>query len=131
MLVIDANIVLEVLYRRSRWKESKELLDRIKRGELSACMLQFAVHGISVMLGKPELVSTFLREILSWRGLEVRDLSVEEEVVAAELAREVGLDFDDGLHYYLAKKVGAAIVSFDKDFDDLDMRRLEPLDILT
>jgi|GEM_PF-6871592 len=87
MLVIDANIVLEVLYRRSRWKESKELLDRIKRGELSACMLQFAVHGISVMLGKPELVSTFLREILSWRGLEVRDLSVEEEVVAAELAR--------------------------------------------
>ena len=131
MLVIDANIVLEVLYRRSRWKESKELLDRIKRGELSACMLQFAVHGISVMLGRPELVSTFLREILSWRGLEVRDLSVEEEVVAAELAREVGLDFDDCLHYYLAKKVGAAIVSFDKDFDDLDVRRLEPLDILT
>jgi predicted nucleic acid-binding protein len=129
MLVVDANIVLEVLYKRSRWAEAKNFLDRIKKGELSVCMLHFAIHGISAMLSKPDLVSTFLKEVSKWRGLEIRDLTVEEEILAAELAGKVGLDFDDGLHYYLAKKMGAAIVSFDRDFDNLDVRRLEPRDI--
>ena len=36
----------------------------------------------------------------------------------------------DGLHYYVAKKLGAMIVSYDKDFDGLDVKRLEPQDLL-
>jgi len=29
MLVVDANVVLEVLYRRARWREAKAFLDRV------------------------------------------------------------------------------------------------------
>lgn len=126
MLLVDANVVLEVLYKRGRWREAKAFLDQIKRGELSACMLHFALHGISAILGEPRLVSRFLREVATWRGLRVLDLGVEEEALAAELAEKVGLDFDDGLHYYAAKKLNAAIVSYDRDFDALDVERLEP-----
>jgi len=125
-LVVDANVVLEVLYRRARWRESKEFLDRVKRGELSACMLHFAVHAISAILGEPGLASRFLRELAGWRGLRVVDLPLEEEALAADLAEKVGLDFDDGLHYYVAKKLDAVIVSYDRDFDGLDVKRLEP-----
>ncbi len=50
--------------------------------------------------------------------------------MAAELAFKVGLDFDDGLHYYYAKKIGLKLISFDKDFDKTDIKRLEPRDVL-
>ena len=127
MLVVDANVVLEVLYRRAKWREAKAFLDRVKMGELSACMLHFAVHAISAILGEPGLVSRFLREVASWRGLRVIDLPLEEEeALAADLAGKAGLDFDDGLHYYVAKKLDAVIVSYDRDFDGLDVERLEP-----
>ena len=129
MYLIDANIILELLYKRSRWKESYEFLNRIKAGEVRAYMLHFTLHGVSAILGKPELVSHFLSEILTWRGLTIVDLPVEEELMASELARRTGLDFDDGLQYYYAKKAGTQIVSFDKDFDKIDVRRVEPREI--
>jgi len=127
---VDANVVLEVLYKRSKWREAKAFLDRVKRGEVDACMLHFAVHAISAILGEPRLASRILRELASWRGLSVIDLPLEEEALAADLADKIGLDFDDGLHYYVAKKLGAAIVSYDKDFEGLDVKRLEPGDLV-
>ncbi|MEM1610748.1 MAG: PIN domain-containing protein [Sulfolobales archaeon] len=130
MYLIDANIVLELLYRRARWRECYEFLNRVKTGDIRSYILHFTVHGISAILGDPELVSIFLSEISKWRGLTVVDLSIEEEIIASELATRIGLDFDDGLHYYYAKKNGLQIVSFDKDFDKTDVKRIEPKDII-
>ncbi|MCC6004612.1 MAG: PIN domain-containing protein [Thermofilum sp.] len=65
-----------------------------------------------------------------WRGLRVMDLPLEEEALAADLAEKMGLDFDDGLHYYVAKKLNAVIVSYDRDFDGLDVERLEPRELV-
>ena len=128
--LIDANIILEVLYKRSRWEESYKLLNRVKDGSIRALMLHFAVHGISAILGKPDLVAKLIAEILTWRNLIIVDLPIYEELAACELASKVGLDFDDGLHHYFAKVRGIPIVSFDKDFDNLDIKRVEPHEIL-
>lgn len=92
-------------------------------------MLHFAIHGISAILGRPDLVAKLLAEILSWRGLTIVDLSVSDELVACEIASRSGLDFDYGLHYYFAKTRNLSIISFDKDFDNLDVRRIEPHEI--
>lgn len=51
-------------------------------------------------------------------------------MMACELASKVNLDFDDGLQYYYAKKLGVNIISFDKDFDKTDLKRLEPRDVI-
>lgn len=128
--LIDANIVLEVLYKRSRWEESYKLLNRVKDGSIRASLLHFALHGISAILGKPDLVANLIEEILTWRGLIIADLSIHEELMACELASRVGLDFDDGLHYYFAKSRRIPILSFDKDFDNLDIKRIEPHEIM-
>jgi len=114
MYLIDANILLEVLYKRSRWKECYEFLNKIKAGKIKAYILHFTLHVISAILGKPEIVAKFLSEILSWRGLYVIDLN---------------LDFDDALQYYYANKTGIKIISFDKDFDKTNIQRIEPKDI--
>ncbi len=126
MYLIDANILLEVLYKRGRWRNCYELLNKVKTGYIKAHILHFTLHGVSAILGKPELVSKFLSEVLSWQGLTVVDLPIEEELVASELASKADLDFDDGLQYYYAKKVEAQIVSLDRDFDKLDVKRVEP-----
>ncbi|MEM2792770.1 MAG: hypothetical protein QW099_07020 [Candidatus Bathyarchaeia archaeon] len=57
-------------------------------------------------MGEPRLVTELLSEVLTWRGLTVVELPVEDELVACELAGNVDLDFDDGLPYYYAKKTG-------------------------
>ncbi len=40
------------------------------------------------------------------------------------------MDFDDALHYYLAKNKAVPIISFDKDVDKTDIKRLEPHEVL-
>jgi len=129
MYLIDADIILELLYKRARWRECYEFLNKVKAGALKAYILHFTIHGISAILGKPELVSKLLSEIAKWNGLRVVDLPLEEELMASELAGKAGLDFDDGLQYYYAKKAGLQIVSFDEDFDKTDAERVEPKDI--
>jgi predicted nucleic acid-binding protein len=129
MYLIDANIILEVLYKRSRWKECYEFLNKVKAGKIKAYILHFTLHGISAILGKPEIVVKFLSEILSWRGLYVVDLSLEEKIIASEQAIKLNLDFDDGLQYYYANKAGIKIISFDKDFDKTNIQRIEPKDV--
>lgn len=130
MYLIDANIILEVLYKRDRWRESYEFLNAVKKGDIQAYILHFTIHGISAILGKPDIVAKFLSELSTWKGLIIADLSIEEEKAAAEIAKNIDLDFDDGLHYYFAKKKNILIVSFDKDFDKTDINRIEPREIL-
>ncbi|WP_054853323.1 PIN domain-containing protein [Vulcanisaeta distributa] len=130
MYLIDANIFLEVIYRRDKWTECYEFLNRVKKGDIRAYALHFTIYAISAILGKPDLISKFLPEMSTWRGLVIIDSPVDEEAMAAELAFKVGLDFDDGLHYYYAKKMGLKLISFDKDFDRTDIERLEPHGVL-
>ncbi|AFA39861.1 putative nucleic acid-binding protein, contains PIN domain [Pyrobaculum oguniense TE7] len=130
MYLIDANVFLELLYRRQRWAESYRFLEKVKSGEVRGYVLQFAVHGVSAILAKPELVEIFLSEIATWRGLEIVKSDLGDEIEAARAATRVGLDFDDGLHYNYAKKLGVPIVSFDRDFDKTDVKRLEPRDAI-
>lgn len=131
MYLLDANIILEVLYKRSKWEESYKLLNKVKEGSVKAYILHFTIHGISAILGKPELVSKFLSEITTWRGLSIVNLPLQEELIACELANKVNLDFDDGLHYYFSKKISVPIISFDKDFDKTDIKRLEPKEVIS
>lgn len=128
--VIDANTFLEVLYKRGRWEESKALLERVKVGAVKAYVLHFTLHGVAELLGKPELVSKFLAELSTWRGIEVFETTIEDEIVACELAASKGLDFDDGLVYYLAKRLRVPVVSYDRDFDGVGIERLEPAEAL-
>lgn len=101
----------------------------VSKGDIDAYILLFAIHGISAILGKPEIVKSFLRNITSWKGLRIINLTLEEKILACELGEKYGLDFDDSLQYYTALKMNIPIVSFDHDFDEKDVIRLEPKEI--
>jgi predicted nucleic acid-binding protein len=45
---------------------------------------------------------------------------------------ELGLDFDDALQPYVAKKLNLKIISFDRHFDGVEgLIRLRPIDVLS
>jgi hypothetical protein len=74
---------------------------------------------------------TFLRNLEHSVGLSIYDTSLSDEMAVALISKKIGLDFDDALQYFVAKKLGVeAIASFDEHFDKLDVRRVEPRELL-
>ena len=50
MCLIDTNIFLEVMLRRSRSGECKELLKMLRDGKVKGVVMDFTVHSIIVLL---------------------------------------------------------------------------------
>jgi predicted nucleic acid-binding protein len=134
MYLVDTNIFLEVMLSRRRKDECKRFLKMLRDGEILGTVTDFSVHSIMVLLdrlNRPEKLKTFLLSLTGYRGLAVHYTSIVEEVRAVELAREKKLDIDDALQYAVALSIGAdAIVSFDEDFNNLEIPRLEPVEII-
>lgn len=127
MILLDTNVFLELLLKQSGAADCRKVLDRVSRGELEATVTHFSIHAVEAALGRGEALVEFLRNVEYSQGLYLHDTGIQEESSAAMMAKLVGLDFDDALQYYVAKRLGAeAIVSYDKHFDGLDIPRVEP-----
>jgi predicted nucleic acid-binding protein len=132
-MLVDTNVFLETLFAQARARESSLFLNRISQGSLAGVVTRFSVHSIEAILkGKPKgELTSFLRGIDQSKGLTVYDTTTTDEVAASLLMEKIGRDFDDSLQYYVAKKLAAEpIVSFDRHFDGLDVRRREPKDFV-
>ncbi|MDG6925564.1 MAG: type II toxin-antitoxin system VapC family toxin [Nitrososphaerota archaeon] len=131
LILIDTNVFLEVLLDQKKAGECKALLKKVSAGELEAVVSHFTVHAVEAQIGSGPGLVEFLRTIENSLGLSVHDTDLSDEIAASLLARSLGRDFDDSLQYYLAKKLGVeAIVSFDHDFDGLDLKRAEPSEVI-
>lgn len=127
MLLIDTNVFLELFLGQEKAEECEKFLQEISMGELEAVVSKFTIHAIEASLNNSTLILTFLRNVQNSLGLDVYETSIEEEMAASMLMDKIKLDFDDAMQYYLAKKLGVeAIVSYDKHFDVVDIRRKEP-----
>ena len=132
MYLIDTNIFLELLLDRKNAKQCEKFLEKVSKGEIKAVVSSFTLHAIEALLGKKHRITQlFVRNILNSKGLKVYSTTLEEELEASILAEKVGLDFDDGLQYFIAKKLQAkAIVSFDRHFDKTDLKRVTPKEVI-
>jgi predicted nucleic acid-binding protein len=131
LILLDTNVLLEVVFGRSRAKECRVLLDRMSEGEVSGVVTRFSVHAMEAILGgkAKDKLNPFLRGLEQTQGLSIYDTSTTDEIAASMVMERIERDFDDSLQYYVAKKLGVqSIVSFDKDFDGLDIPRREPKD---
>ncbi|MDP3772224.1 MAG: PIN domain-containing protein [bacterium] len=132
-LLIDTNIFLEFLLKQERKDESVRLMQKVEQGKLKAYITSFSLHSIEVILDRQQhirLLQQFLSRVLHAQGLAVYQTTAEEEQRVVMLMRKIGLDFDDALQYFVAKKLNARLISFDRDFDRTDVQRLNPSDVL-
>jgi predicted nucleic acid-binding protein len=131
MLLVDTNIFLELFLGQEKAEECERFLRKISMGELEAVVSKFTIHAIEASLNNSALILAFLRNAQGSLGLDVYETSVEEEMATSMLMDKIKLDFDDAVQYYLAKKLGVeAIVSYDKHFDTVDIKRKEPSEFL-
>ncbi len=127
MLLVDTNIILELMLQQEKSDECEKFLNSVATGDIEATITRFSMHAIQAILKNPEHTLAFLYNVNTSIGLKVYDTNTSDEIAIALLMKEVKLDFDDTLQFYVAKRIGAqGIVSFDKDFDKVDINRLEP-----
>lgn len=134
MYLIDTSIFLEILLSRERKDECKKLLGMLRIGKIEGVVTDFTIHSIIVLMdnfGKLNELEVFLSSLTAYKSLHVYITSIFDEVRAIEIAKENSLDMDDAIQYTAALSINAnAIVSFDKDFDNLKIPRKEPRQII-
>lgn len=127
MLLVDTNIILELMLQQQKSNDCEKFLNSVATGEIEATITRFSIHAIEAILQNPEQTANFLHNVNSSIGLTVYDTNTSDEIAITLLMKEVKLDFDDTLQFYVARKIGAeGIVSFDRDFDRVNINRLVP-----
>lgn len=136
MLLIDANIFLELMLDQAKADECERFLAAVEDGSQRAFITDLTLDSILIIMenkGKsPSELATFISSIATYRGLKLYWLSLVDRLHATVHMSRRGLDFEDSTTLEAARRLAAeGIVSFDKDFDGLpDARRLEPKDLL-
>ena len=113
--------------------ECQALLRMIDDGDATAFVTTYSIHSIETILdkiGNLEALKIFLKSIGKMKGLNVYNTDLKDEIAIID-EMELGLDFDDALQSYVAKKLNLKIVSFDRHFDGVEgLTRLRPKDAL-
>ncbi len=129
-MLIDTNIFLSALLNQNDYLSSLKFLEKIQILNKQAYILDFALYSITIHLNhreKQHLLPPFINSIQNFFTLYRPSL---DEINEAN-ALNVSLDFDDKLHYVIAKKQNLTLVSYDQDFDQTNLKRLTPAQALS
>lgn len=136
MVLVDANIFLEVQLGRARSKECEEFLMKVVKGEIHAYTTDLILDNVVLAMEKANVKTSklrkFLESVMFYEGLTIYSLNIIDKIIATALMEDTKLDFDDATAYFTMKSLDIKeIVSFDKDFDKVkDIKRIEPKDVL-
>ena len=134
MYLIDSNFFIEIFLGRNKYEECVQLLNKTRQNSITLVITTFAVHSIEMIINKQKGVESsieFLNQLLKSENIEVYNTLLAEEIKVLESMKKNKLDFDDALQLYVAKQLECrAIISFDKDFDSLEIPRMEPSEVL-
>lgn len=125
-LLIDTNIFLEGLLKQNKSEQVKRFF--ASTNPKHTCMSRFTLHSVAYILLNRKL---FFEFNLFIEGIamqtEILDLSVEDlSEISDVIMPSFRLDFDDAFQYLCAKKYNCNLISFDRDFDRTDLKRVEP-----
>lgn len=134
MYLIDTNIFLEAMLKRRYKNDCQALLRMIDNGDINAFVTTYSIHSIETILdkiGDLKALKIFLNSIGKMKGISIYNTDLRDEIAVID-EMELGLDFDDALQSYVAKKLNLKIISFDRHFDGVEgLTRLRPIDVLS
>ncbi len=127
MYLIDTNIFLEGFLEQEKSVSAKSFLEKITTDQVY--ISDFSLFSIGIILFKLKRKSLFLKLLndLTVNSLKILSLDKPVLIEMEALSEKYNLDFDDSYQYLIAKTYQLQIVSFDKDFDKTDLKRIEPL----
>lgn len=117
MYLIDTNIFLEILLEQVKKDTCKNFLDT-HVGQLF--MSDFSLHSIGVILfrgGSQDVFEKFARDVLPKVDVVILSKVMYEKL--PEEAKNFKLDFDDIYQFKVAREYGLALVTMDRDFENV------------
>ena len=133
LLLLDTNIILEFLFAQERKEECRKLLERVASGAEEAILLALTLYSIEITMTREkndDALFQFLTALKKWEGLIIYHTTLDDDLAALRARKRFNIDFDDALHYAVAKHHECTLVSFDHDFDRTDIKRAEPKSLL-
>lgn len=130
MYLLDTNIFLEYILRRSQVQQVKDFFARADLATLH--VTDFSLHTLGVIYlreRKSQEFLTFINEDIIASGIRVLSLEPQYFFRITDAAGRFHLDFDDAYQYAVAEQHNLSIVSFDRDFDRTEKGRLQPQDL--
>lgn len=130
MYLIDTNIFLEGLLDQEKADSVRSFFSTVDLGQMA--ITDLALHSIGIILfrfGKYEIFNSFLNDLII-DGIEVITLNADDLLELEGAIQNFNLDFDDAYQYLVAEKSHLVIISFDTDFDNTELGRKEPSEIL-
>ncbi len=126
-MLIDSNIIFSLLLKQNDYEKTEKFFDAIAHLGLKVQLLDFALYSITLIMtrrGYRKEIKQFLQGLNVSQSITVYHAKPAE--ISEALDSNIKLDFDDKLHYYLAKKKNLTLISYDQDFDKTDLKRLTP-----
>lgn len=128
--LVDTNIFLEVFLQQQNNSQAYKFFDNAQPE--SIYISKFSFHSILVILNRKNLQTQclyFLEKFIP--DINIVELNNNELIdLQKRVITNTGLDFDDAYQYLCARNHDLQLVSFDKDFDKTDLKRIEPSEIL-
>jgi predicted nucleic acid-binding protein len=128
--LVDTNIFLEALLRQERTTEVQSFLQSVDLDTIF--ITDFSVYSIGIALFRLKNLTLFTRfvEDMIVDGIRILSLTLEDLKTLNQPIQKFNLDFDDAYQYTAAVRYNLQLISFDRDFDQTDRERKEPIDIL-
>ncbi|RLG59169.1 VapC toxin family PIN domain ribonuclease [Candidatus Geothermarchaeota archaeon] len=137
MRFIDYNVFIYAILKpkrklsreeEERKRRAKRIYDRVNRGEevVTSIIHLSEISNILEDVAGSSYSVKFARALLSKKNIKFLSVSYEDYLLATAIAEDRKVSLNDALAYVLMKKSGLKeIYSFDKHFDNLDVKRLE------
>lgn len=129
--LIDSSVFLELFLGQEKARECGYFLEEARSGKIKCFVSDFNVDSILLAIERetknPEMMERFLLSLAAYSGLSVYFHTLEDRFKALEIAKLYNLDFEDSMTFQAAVSAGCTkIVSFDRHFDNLPVKRIEP-----
>ncbi|MEA3475140.1 MAG: PIN domain-containing protein [Candidatus Cloacimonadota bacterium] len=120
MYLIDSNIWLELLLKQEKSDDVADFLKNIQLEELN--ISDFTLYSIGIILSKLkefDVLKRFLYDVISKGKITILNVNPTNLEAIIDIEQKYNLDFDDAYQYVVAEEYDLAIVSFDKNFDNM------------
>jgi predicted nucleic acid-binding protein len=124
--LVDTNIFLSARLLQGNWKASQQFFKTTPASDIALSI--FSYNSIGIILSHRQRLHLFehFSDDLLQSGAQCLSLNFIDAQDLIMNIQQWHLDFDDAYQYTVAKKHQLQLVSFDKDFDKTDLKRLEP-----
>ena len=129
--LVDTNIWLELLLNQEKSEVVSEFLTLVPPTQLFVS--DFAIHSIGVILSrlkKLDALSLFLNDLFINGQIEQISLEPLDLIDVTYNIKKYNLDFDDSYQFTIAEKFGMTLVTFDKDFKVVGLKKKTPQEII-